>query len=228
MPAQSRHGRQCRHVPMLAISDRLVDLVADQHHVPAFTEMSDPLQFRRREHRAHRIPRRIQNQRLHRRSPRPLQRFHRQHEPPVLNLRPHRPNHPARQPDRRLIRVVDRIRQQHLIPFAQQRLQRGIDPKGRAGRGQNLGAGVELEVVIPLQLPRHRLAKTLLAAIIRIPRAPVPQRPRARLHNMRRCGQIRLAAHQRDKLAALRLKLPHFGENGVDRGGLKSCDTIQG
>ena len=104
--------------------------------------------------------------------------------------------HPsARQSNRRLIGIIDRIGQQNFVALVKQRRQRRIDPERAAAGREHFRRGIEIELIVALQLSRDRFAKRLLSAIVGISRAPVAQRARARFDDVRRRGQVGLAAH---------------------------------
>ena len=93
-PARSgraiRGDFQRRNVHRLAISDRLVNFVADQKQISPLAKRRDRFELIAPQNGPHRIPGRIQDHRLRRRRPRALQRFFGDDKSPFANLRSQR------------------------------------------------------------------------------------------------------------------------------------------
>ncbi len=125
---------------------------------------------------------------------------------------------PAR-PNRGLIRVIDGIGQENFVAILQQRHERRIDAEGCARGCEHFRRRVEAKTVVALQFLSHRFPKNLLAAVIGIGRASVPERSRASFYDVRGRGKIRLTPHQGDQILILRLALEYFGKYRIDGRG---------
>ena len=98
-----------------------------------------------------------------------------------------------RQPDGRLVRIVDRIGKENFIARSEDGHQRRIDSQCRAVSDQNLGRGIVSDSILLCQLLCDRLPQFELAAIVRVRRAARLQGAYRGFDNVWRCCEIRLA-----------------------------------
>ena len=155
-------------MPLVLVDDRFVDLVAEQQQVVADDEVGDVPQLRFAEHRADRVPRRIQHQRPRSWRHRRLERVAREDEAVLHEGRADTLNDAAGQPDRRLIGVIHGIRQQDAVAVGNRRHQGRLDAKRRAGGDEDLGRRVVVEAVVSRQLQRDGVAQAFFAAVVRV------------------------------------------------------------
>ena len=120
-----------------SIGDVLIDLVAHRIGVVADQQIGDERQFRRGEHLAGRVHRRVEQDRLGLRPEGGGQLGARQL--PARRLQPHQPGHRAQQAHHRQVGVVQRLDQHHLVARVEQRHQAGGDRLGGAGGHHHLG-----------------------------------------------------------------------------------------
>ncbi len=198
------------------VGDRFVDLVADQHQVVTDDDVANGTQFVFAQHRADRIPGRIQQQHSWGGGHCRLDRLRPKREAAMFDGRSHRTNPAAAEQNRWLIRVVDRVGQQHLVAFVQKGSERRVNAECGPGGDEDFRVGVVREPVVASQLGGDSLAQRLLTAVVRIARAASFHRCRRRLDDVRRRVEVRFAAHQRNDRASARLCLPDLGQNRVD------------
>ena len=134
----------------------------------------------------------------------------------------------ARQTDRRLIGVVDRIGNQDLVPGSSSVMSGCVDAESRPVGDQDLGGRIISQAVVPRSLSATA-SRSRLAAIVRIRRSSGLSSARCAASTM--CGgvaKVGLAAHQRDELPPLRLQRADLGQDRVDRGRFQQRCTRSG
>ncbi len=127
-----------------------------------------------------------------------------------------------------MVGVVNGVGQEDIVAFVDQCSECGFDAEGGSGCREDFGCGIVAQSVIALELHGNRIAEAFFAEVVWIPRATGAHGFVASFDDVRRSGQVGLAAHQGHDVAALGLQGSHLRGNVVHGGGPEIRDSLGG
>ena len=134
----------------------------------------------------------------------------------IFHLRADGNRHAANHAGQRVVADEARLRDDNLFTRGDQAAQRHIDRLAAADRDEHLGLGLVREAVFPLEEAADLLAQRHQAAVRRVARAALLERRDARLADVPRREEIRLADGKRDHVVHLVCNI----EKAADARGL--------